>query len=139
MRSCPASHVVTFLTPPGAWIEPGFRIDSPHGCILEVGRTGLVTILGPSREAVFELAARLLRAACRGRPPASVSARLYQPRPNGELSEGRDWLELPGPVDGWTIIIGAEVAFSPTPIDPHIPDLSRRGPALVAAQRPGGA
>jgi hypothetical protein len=139
MRSCPASHILTFLTPPGARIEPGFRIDSPHGCILEVGRTGLVTILGPSREAVFELAARLLRAACRGLPPASVSARLYQARPHGDLAEGRDWLELPGPVDGWTIIIGAEVAFSPTAIDPYLPALSRRAPVLVTARRPGGA
>jgi hypothetical protein len=137
MRSCPASHILTFRTPPGARIEVGFRVDSPLGCILEIGCTGLVTILGPSREAVFELAARLLRAACRGLPPAAVSARLYQPRPNAELSEGRDWLELPGPVDGWTIIIGAEVAFSPTPLDPHLPDLSRRAPALVAARRPG--
>src|SRR5437764_1421876 len=121
MSSRPASHLLTFLLPGGARRDAGLIIDSPHGCIAQIGKIGLVSVFGPSREVVMDQAARILTVACRGLPqPLCVAATLYSLHRYGRQNDGRDWLELPGPADGWTIIVGAEVAFSPTALDPYL-------------------
>lgn len=118
MRTRP-SHILTFLLPQGARRDDGIRVDSRYGEIVEIGRSGLITVMAPSQEAAFEIAAQMLRIACRGLAPLSIAARIYAPAL--DRGDGRDWLEVPGPADGWTIIVGADVAFSPTQIDPYFP------------------
>lgn len=125
MRSRPASHLLTFMFPPGASPMPGDFADSDVGCIVEYG-TYLVSIMGPSREAVFDHAAKILQRACQGMAPLSIAGRLYTLPPE-QKNDGRDWLHVgsgTGGVDTWSIIVGAHVAFSPTAIDPHLPDLA---------------
>lgn len=106
VRSSPGSFRLSFLLPPGALVDSGSHRPSPEGCLLHVTYP-LVEIVGPSREATFEHATRLLRVSCRGRR-LSIAARLQTPsRPIGS--------------DSFTIIVGADVAFSPTGLDPHFP------------------
>jgi hypothetical protein len=77
-----------------------------NGCAIEVDPP-LVRIRGDSREAVFDTAAEVVRT-LPGSRPLSLSGILHSPaRPSG--------------FDRWTIIVGAEVAFSPTALDPHFP------------------
>jgi hypothetical protein len=121
MRSPPASFRLSFLLPAGADACSGSHRPSPEGCLLHV-TAPLVEIAGPSREAVFEHAARFLRVSCRGLR-TSLAARLQTPaRPSG--------------TDTWSIILGADVAFSPTSLDPHFPSSPRlsecRAPAANA-------
>lgn len=115
MRSHPTTHRFIFRLPLGAAAISDFRRP---GVEVEIGRE-VIAISGPSRESVFEAAAGLLRAACRGLKPLSIAGRLYVM--NDRPTDGRDWLLLPGSSDGWTIIVGADVAFSPTGVDPHLP------------------
>ncbi|MGY4295397.1 hypothetical protein ACVWXN_003492 [Bradyrhizobium sp. i1.4.4] len=107
MRPTPASFQLTFLLPDGAAATPGFHQPSPEGCALAVSWP-LVEISGPSRRAVFDHAARLLRYACRHLPAISISAVLASPA-------------RPGARDAVSIIVGADVAFSPTGLDPEFP------------------
>jgi hypothetical protein len=124
------SHLFSFLLPDGARRDAGIVADSPYRCFVEVGRIGLVTVMGPSREAVFDQAARILRVACQGRPPCSISGTMYH-NTHTNLGDDRDWLRLPGPADGWSIAVNAEVAFAPTGLGQDIPDLKRAArPAL---------
>lgn len=124
MRCHPALFRLSLLLPAGARVEPGSHQPSGEGCRLRANGP-LVEIAGPSREAVFEHTARLLRVACGAnlagqRPPLSIAATLATPaRPSGR--------------DTWSIIVGADIAFSPTALDPHFPNRDHTGPP------PGGA
>lgn len=107
MRPAPEPLKLTFLLPDGAAVTPGFHQPSPEGCALAVAWP-LIEISGPSRRAVLDQAARLLRLSCRHLPPLSIAAFLTTPgRPAGR--------------DSLTIIVGADVAFSPTGLDPEFP------------------
>lgn len=110
MRSIPGSFRLTFLLPAGVAADSGQHQPSPEGCRLHVSFP-LAEITGPSREAVFEHAARFLRVSCRGKAPFSIAAMLATP---ARLC-GRD---------AWSIIVGADVAFSPTSLNPHLPSPS---------------
>lgn len=134
MSSPPASHLLTFLLPKAAAAVPIPPGGWPFGCVVEFGRVGLVSLMGPSREAVMLVGAELLRVACQHLPALSIAARLYT-LPPAARGDGRDWLHVSsgyGGVDTWSIIVGAEVAFSPTSLDPYIPELEGRAqPALA--------
>lgn len=112
MRRDPGIYKLTFLLPPaiGLLAQPGRHQPCLHGCILAIGAAGVVTIEGPSRERVFDQATRFLRVHSKDRPPYSVAATLYCPEPRGR--------------DGWSIIVGAEIAFSPTSLPPHIAQMA---------------
>jgi hypothetical protein len=118
MRSHPASYRLSFLLPKGVSADPGRHRPSPDGCILTVAGP-MAEILGPSREATFEHATRFLRVVCRGRPPLSIAAVLETPvQPAGR--------------DSWSIIVGADVSFSPTALDPHFPREQKATPPPLA-------
>lgn len=140
VNSPPFTHLLTFLLPADARrniVVP--HTGWPFGSLVEVSRLGLVSIMGRSREAVFDAAAAVLCPACRGLPRQSVAMRLYTLRVARD-EDTRDWLHVAtdslGAVDGWSAIVGAEVAFSPTALDPYFPNLeSRAQPAPKAQQR----
>lgn len=102
--------------------------SSPYGCVVSAifgTSLPLIEIKGPSREAVFERAALYLHALKRTTSrPVAIAATLETP-PDDRLRRGFR--------DSWTIIIGAEIAFSPTGIDPHFPRAlpARPPPELV--------
>lgn len=133
------THVLTFLLPAGSR-----RVDAPAGgwppqFMVELGRAGLVTIMGPSRDAIFDVAASVARQACAGLPEQSIAIRVYA-RPIERESATRDWLHVSteslGAVDGWSMIVGAEVAFSPTALDSYFPKLEPMArPAPKAIER----
>jgi hypothetical protein len=109
----PCVFRLTFLLPPalGLLVAPGRQQPCLHGCILTVGALGHVAIDGPSRERVFEQASRFLKANSKGRPGYAVAAHLLTPDPRDRgLRTG----------DSWSIIVGADVAFSPTALGPEI-------------------
>lgn len=128
MRCHPGSFRLSFLLLAGVSADRGSHQPSPEGCVLEV-TAPLVAISGPSREAVFEHATSFLRLSCRGLPPVSIAATLETPALPSWLGGGRS--------DTWSIIVGADVAFSPTALDPHFPTPSdaRPPPALAIAAR----
>lgn len=134
MRSRPASdnYLFSFLLPQGARAFPGAVVDSSYLCFVDIGRAGLVSITGPSREAVFDQAARILKAGCEGLPTQSIAGTLYE-RPCSAPGDGRDWLRLPGPADSWSVIVNAEVAFSPSGLGHHIPNLARAARPMTAS------
>lgn len=105
MRSRPASYRLMFLLPKGA-SAVGTKTASA-GCEIHVSPP-MVSICGPSRERVFDLATGLIVHACQGLPPLSIAAILVSPPPVSGS-------------DSWSIIVGAGVAFSPTSLDPHFP------------------
>jgi hypothetical protein len=90
--------------------EPGRHSPCLHGCVLTVESRGVVAIEGPSRDRIFDQAARFLRVVTKGAAAQSIAAVLQTP------ALGRS----PGGRDGWSIITGARVAFSPTSLPPHI-------------------
>jgi hypothetical protein len=100
---------LTFILPAEleALAQYGRHSPAHWGCELTVGRGGVVTIKGPSRHAVFEQAIRFLRVLMRetGRPAAPVAiAAVYT--------------SFEGPRDAWQIVIGADIAFVPTGMEP---------------------
>lgn len=108
MRSVPGSFHLSFLLPKeitfrpsvdGAFAAPGctFRITHP-----------LVKIAGPSQRAIFEAATAFLRSLERAPQPVSIAAVISTP----VVGAGRDF---------WSIIVGADIAFSPTGLDAHFP------------------
>lgn len=112
MRS-PDTFDLSFILPRG--------VRQPRSCAMPGGRCeleaegGLMRIRGPSREAVFDDAARLATA-LNWQLPAAVSAILHTPnRPSG--------------FDRWHMIVGARVAFSPTGLDPYFPPMAPWWPA----------
>ena len=116
MPSHPASaaYRLVFLLPEGTQAGSGRHQPSPQGCRLHL-TWPLVEIDGPSREAVFDHAARLLRTCCRGKPALSIGAILHTPI-------------LPASRDGWSIIVGADIAFSPARVDPYLPGAAEARP-----------
>jgi hypothetical protein len=103
--SAPRSFYLSFMLPRG--VDAVGDDVALEGCKVRVSPP-LVKICGPSRERVFQVATAFLRHACRDRPPLSIAATLRSPAP------------LSGS-DSWSIIVGADVAFSPTSLDPHFP------------------
>lgn len=114
-------YALTFLLPQGTRADSGTHQPSPDGCRMRLDWP-LVEIQGPSRQAVFEHAGRLIRLVCRDQAPLSIPAILLTPI-------------VPASRDAWSIIVGAEVAFSPTPIDPYFPGEARPPPGRAAARR----
>lgn len=117
MRSNPVAYRLTFLLPR---VSPapasGERLPDARGCTLSVHRAGLVQICGASREAVFDRGAEFIRDELGGSPrPFSIAAVLAGP-------SGRD---------AWSIIIGADVAFSPTSLPPIVSDRPARAPPVL--------
>lgn len=137
MRSQPPSftHLASFLLPAGARADSGIIADSPYRCFVEVGKFGLVSIMGGSREAVFDQAGRILAIACEGLPAHSIACTLFTKTP-GPSADGRDWLRLEGATDNWTIIVNSKVAFSPTGLNPHFPNLTRLARPPIALAKP---
>lgn len=115
---------LTFMLPRAleSHVRTGTHSPCAMGCAVTVGRGGLAAITGPSREAVFEHAARFLRAAgksaklasecaiCGRLPRIVIAARLCHRFPL-----------VTGHLDAWQIIVGADVAFAPGGIDPYLP------------------
>lgn len=109
--SVPGSFHLSFLLPKGVSPKPAVDADfAAADCKIRIA-SPLVKILGPSRERVFECASALLRFACEGRGRLSIAATLQSPAPGSG-------------VDSWSIIVGADIAFSPTAIDPYFPNPS---------------
>lgn len=113
---CP--HRLTFLLPPAlVLLAPVGRLQPClHGCVLHVSEHGLVQIDGPAREQVFAQAIRFLRVVAKGRPPLAFPGTLRSPC---------------GRRDSWSIIVGADVAFSPTSIEPHMAEAADAAPTLA--------
>ena len=107
MRSHPGLFHLSFLLPKGIIADSGSHAPFDTGCSIRV-LPPLVKISGPSREAVFEHATQLLRVRCRGHGALSIAATLVSPLPVSGS-------------DSWSIIVGAEIAFSPTSLNPHFP------------------
>ena len=106
---------LTFLLPAAYALiaKPGKQIPCLRTCLLVVGEAGHVTVTGKWRQAVFDQAATFLRQILRDLkragnlpPPISIACRLTGP--NGE--------------DGWQIIVGADVAFTPCGLEPQFPE-----------------
>jgi hypothetical protein len=116
--SAPPSYRLSFLLPKGLSPRPGEYADWVPGCVVQIDGAQAV-VLGPSRQRLFEQTARLVRVICHGKGPFSIAACLESPPPVA----GRD---------GWTIIVGADVAFSPTAIGASFPQ-SVQEPRHVAA------
>lgn len=123
MAARPLYRLDFTLPPVIGLVAPGRHHPCLHGCVLTVAPDGRVRVEGLSRERVFDQARRFLRIAARGhlpgrqgRPkaasPLSLIAVLTTPR---QPHRG-----VPGGQDGWTIILGAEVAFAPTTLPPDI-------------------
>ena len=120
MRTLVSLYRLSFLLPPGAPLARTLaRSDPPFDLeAFTVHSAGLVSITGASREAAFAQAALFLRELCRGLKPQSIAATMITTAHPG----------MPGGRDSWSIIVGADVAFSPTAMPPHFP-LLERGPA----------
>ncbi len=113
---------MTFWLPKDA--RPCERPAALRACAIDVGDLGLVRVRGRSREAVFETGALLLRDSCAGLPAQSIPCTLYSE--TLRRADGRDWLRVSAnPCDRWTIILNAAVAFTPTGLDPDIPEIPR--------------
>jgi len=118
MRSLPEPYRLSFLLPAGAMAGdcPVIAPPAADGCGISLHRAGLVVIFGLSREAVFACAGVALRALCRDILPVSIGAVLMTP--------GRGFCGS----DSWSVIVGAEVAFSPTSLPPWISNAPARAP-----------
>jgi hypothetical protein len=108
MRSFPGSFRLSFLLPAGSTAAPGAYDNWVPGCAVEIDRVRAV-ITGPSKDAVIEQAARVVRVICLGCRDLSIDALLESPPPVA----GRD---------GWTIIVGADIAFAPTALGVQFPE-----------------
>ena len=121
MGSAPASHRLSFLLPPGTAAAPGVHSGWVPECTVLIDAVRVV-VTGPSRGLVIEQAARVVRVICQGRRELAIGAVLESPPPGA----GRD---------GWTIIVGADIAFAPTALGVTFPDPEQANaaapPALV--------
>lgn len=106
--SAPPSYRLSFLLPQGLSPRLGAYADWVPGCVVEIDRAQAV-VLGPSCQRLFEQTARLVRVICYGKGPFSIAACVESPPP----ISGRD---------GWTIIVGADIAFSPTALGSTFPN-----------------
>lgn len=130
---------LTFLLPTAILRQTGFRgpFVPVDGCGLEVARTGMVVVEGPSRERVQELARRYLRIIARAviageQPPVSIAAVMKTYSRDG--GPGRD---------SYQIIIGADIAFAATGMAADLPSAgegtppdAQRQPGRRRTQRP---
>lgn len=109
MRTTPEFRLIFLLPDQLAFAVPAGRHQPClHGCVLAIDRLGRVTISGPSRERVFDQASRFLRIHSKGKVPMSIAAQLVTP--TGAFG---------GPAtDKWSIAVNAEVAFTPSAMDP---------------------
>lgn len=127
------TYRLTFLLPRGLSLPVGRHAPAEDACCLVIRPGGVAEVAGRSRETVFDHAGLLLRVIRRrtpiGKAPAIVAMTLETPTPQGPRK------------DLWTAIVGAEVAFSPTGLDPVIPaGGSGPGPPrlkLIAGRRAG--
>jgi hypothetical protein len=106
VRTSPGQIRLAFLLP----IDFDLAYDGPqpaaNGCFLKMIGP-VVEVVGRSREAVFEAATPLLLIINQMlERPISIAATLQSP---------------PCSTDAWSIIVGADIAFSPTSLDPHFP------------------
>jgi hypothetical protein len=108
MRSSPGLYRLSFLLPKGTAAAAGAYSNWVPGCDVEIDRVR-VAITGPSKDAVIEQAARVVRVICAGSRDLSIDAMLESPSPGS----GRD---------GWTIIVGADIAFAPTALGATFPE-----------------
>ncbi len=113
----PGSYRLSFLLPNGVAARSGEYADWVPGCVLTVSGPS-VEISAPSKDNAFEQAARLLRVVCQGKGPLSIAALLVSPRPVSGA-------------DGWTIVVGADVAFAPTSLGATFPIEIRRAAAAA--------
>ncbi len=105
MSSSPGSYRLSFALPRDWRLSYGGPQPAANGCFLTIQHY-LVAVQGRSRDAVFEDAAELFRSVLRMAPgPLSIAATL----------------ETPHGKDTWSIILKADVAFSPTSLDPQFP------------------
>ncbi len=105
VRSSPGSFRLSFALPRDWRLSYDGPQPLAHGSFLTV-QLYLVAVQGPSREGVFEDAATLFRTVIdMTRAPLAIAATL----------------ETPWGKDTWSVILGADVAFSPTSLDPHFP------------------
>lgn len=96
MSSSPGSYRLSFALPRDWRLSYGGPQPAANGCLLTIQH----------RDAVFEDAAALFRSVLQMAPgPLSIAATL----------------ETPHGKDTWSIILRADVAFSPTSLDPHFP------------------
>lgn len=110
MRSIPGSYILSFLLPKGFDLPATERENHPRlDCWIRC-TPPLLKVYGPSREAVFHCATDSLRAAVYDSAalPVSIAATLRSPPPVSGS-------------DAWSIIVGADVAFSPTSLGAHFP------------------
>lgn len=94
-----APFEVTFLLPGSlaGFVPAGVHQPCIAGCLLTIGRGGLVTVTGKSRPAVFDQVARFFRLHAKDRPAFMVSAAL---KPHD------------GPREAWEIAINSQVTFT---------------------------
>lgn len=96
-----SGYRLTFIVP---------RSEPPiaGACAVRLGAAVHAEVVGPSREAVMTTAAAFLRSLGPGEP-RTLHAVLESP---AGAPSGRD---------GWSVIVGADVAFAATSIDPFLP------------------
>jgi hypothetical protein len=117
------SYILTFRLPKAA--DQARFGGLAAGCGVDIDGHGGIAVRARSREAVFDQGGRVLLACCPDLAPLIIPCTVhFQPR---EPGDGRDWLRIASPSDAWTIIVGAPVAFTPTGLDPAIPDIGRIG------------
>lgn len=122
-------HRLVFLLPPTLALraEPGRHSPCLHGCVLKVSQLAQVEIEGPDRTQVLDQAIRFLRVVAKDvikglAPPVTIGAVLRTPGRQRERYAGDQWPRTYGAAgrDGYTIVIGHDVAIAPGPIGPHV-------------------
>jgi hypothetical protein len=116
--TAPDLYRLTFLLPRELTLGLGTGLHHPclHQCLLFVEhhreRDYCIRIQGPSRELVFDQARRYLRTAARGHLERGAAFQIAAVLVTPHKPAGRD---------RWTIIVGADVAFSPTGLGADLP------------------
>lgn len=116
------AYRLSFLLPTSMLllVPEGRHCPCLAGCVLIVDR-GVVVIVGPSREQLFDQVRRFFRAHARKLPLLKVSATLETPRNRG------------GGRDGWTIVVNSEVTFTASAITDARPALRLVGEEKLAS------
>lgn len=122
MRANAGAYRLTFSLPKSLWASaiPGYHQPCLEGCQVAIMRGYVVFVEGPSKELVFDQARRILRIICKGHIAVELPARLESPL--------RDRFGRPYPGrDTWSIIVNAEIAFTPTSLSSNIMETPRAG------------
>jgi hypothetical protein len=98
-------QLVFHLPPVLGLLAPGRHQPAAKGCTIEIMPEGLVSVSGPSRIEIFDHTRRFLRSVAKGKPECAIASVLRSPPGHWSGSSG---------MDGWTIILNAEIAFAPT-------------------------